>query len=92
MKPVFAGIAGEPSPIRSVLQDAFGKGQVVAGEGVIAEQRSAEAIEAASGRRGIVDRVARMVGHFSRIEPAHAAATALRGTAVNRIRRSASVR
>ena len=92
MKAVFAGIAGQSAPVRRGLQDVFRKGQVLAGEGVIAEQRCAEAIEAASGRRGIVDRVARMVGHFSRIEPAHAAATALRGAAVNRIRRSASVR
>jgi hypothetical protein len=79
VKTIFSWILGQIAPIRRYSYDVVGEGQVLAGIGVIAEPLGAEAIKVATGCRDIIDRVARIVGHESRIEPRHAAATALRG-------------
>ena len=64
VKTVFAGIARQIVPVRHTLQQAVRKGQVLAAEGVIAEQSRAEAIEVAAGRRCVVDRVAGKACHI----------------------------
>src|SRR6266478_2091479 len=89
MKTISSWILGQIAPIRCDLHDALRKGQVLAAVGVITEHLGAEAIKVATGCRGIIDRVARIVGHEPRIEPRHAAATALRGARAERIRRVA---
>ena len=48
-------------PIRHSLDDVFREGQVFTAKGVIAEQSGAEAIEIAIFRRGIVDRITRII-------------------------------
>src|ERR1700753_1787016 len=93
---VFARVFREVAPIRRELRDTAGKRQVGAVESVIAEQVRAEAIKFATGRRAIIDRVARTVWHEfpesgARLKPSHAAATALRGKATAGSTRSASV-
>ena len=52
VKAVFAGIGGQVVPIGRCLGDAFRKGQVIAGKGVIAKQLRAEAVEVAATAPG----------------------------------------